>query len=119
MGCDFYTYYKVCIEYKKGEEMKLEEHEVEESRERHYFWDSPEWDEDFEDRNDYFERCHKQRNDQIEAELSRYKNAHLYKNKQWLCVVDAKNKYQNLLKKLDVSESSVIQIWKQGGFHMR
>lgn len=119
MGCDFYTYYKVCIEYKKDEEMKVKEHILEESRERHYFWEDLEWDEDFEDRNDYFERCHKHRNDQIDQELSRYKNVHLYKNNRWLCIVEAKEKYQNLLKKLDIPESSVTQIWKQGGFHMR
>lgn len=119
MGCDFYTYYVVRIEYKNGEEVKVEEYKLEETTERHYFLGDLEWDEDFEERNDYFERCHIHRNEQIEQELSRYTTAHLYKNNRWLCVSDAKEKYQQLLKKLGIKEESVVQIWKQGDAHLR
>lgn len=119
MGCDFYTYYKLCIEYKNGDQVNVKEYVFEETKERHYFWEDLEWDNDFEERNDYYERCHIYRNEQIKQELLRYTNEHLYKHNKWLCVFDAKDKYSQLLKKFGIKEESVIQIWKQGDAHLR
>jgi hypothetical protein len=45
MGYHFYTYYVVRIEYKNGKKVKVKEYKLEESTERHYFW------EDFEEIN--------------------------------------------------------------------
>ena len=39
MGCDFYTYYVVRIEYKDGDKIEVKSEEIEGTRERHYFWE--------------------------------------------------------------------------------
>lgn len=72
MGCDFYTYYVVRIEYKKGEETKVKSEEIEDTRERHYFWASDKRDEDFEELNDYYDRCELQHQQQVKEMLREY-----------------------------------------------
>jgi hypothetical protein len=119
MGCDFYTYYVVYIEYKSNGEVKIKKYEIEDTRERHYFWDDPDWDEDFESRTDYYERVNIIHERQVEEALAKYKTAHLYKDNKWLCIPDAVEKYRVILNKYGIIEDSVTQIWKQGDFHYR
>lgn len=119
MGCDFYTYYVVYIEYKKDGFVKVKKYEIEDSRERHYFWEDIEWDEDFESRNDYYERVNILHDKQVKEALAKYRMAHLYKEKKWLCIPEAVERYRNILSKYGITEDSVVQIWKQGDFHYR
>lgn len=119
MGCDFYTYYVLCIEYKKGNEVKLERMEIADTRERHYFYGSCERDEDFEELNDYWERYERFKREQVENELVNYPTREIYKNKKWLCLESSKEKYMNLCKKFGIPHNDVISIWKQGDFHFR
>jgi hypothetical protein len=118
MGCDFYTFYKICIEYSKNEKIKIEDHILDETRERHYF-NECERDEDFEEVNDYYERQIEERRQQIDSLLENYKITQIYKDKTWLCIPSAQEKYQNILKKYGIAEKDVIKIWKQGDFMMR
>ena len=119
MGCDFYTYYEVCIEYKKGNKTKIKKEILEDTRNRHYFWEIRERDEDFEELNDYYNRCNMERQRQVDDELSRYEKKIIYKDGKWLCIESSKEKYINMYKKYDISEENIISIWKKGGFHFR
>lgn len=119
MGCDFYTYYVVRVEYKKGDEIKVESEEIVGTRERHYFWEIDGRDEDFEELNDYYERRHRERERQLDDELSQYPRKDIYKNGKWLCVVSSKEKYISICKKMEINEKDIISIWKEGDFHYR
>jgi hypothetical protein len=119
MGCDFYTYYVVRIEYKKGDEIEVESEKIEDTRERHYFWEIEGRDPDFEELNDYYERRHREREKQIDNELSHYPKKDIYKNGKWLCIESSKGKYIKICKNLDIAEKDVIGIWKEGDFHYR
>jgi hypothetical protein len=117
MGCDFYTYYKVCIECKDKE---VTEHILEDTRERHYWYeDFPEMDSDFEEADDYRKRYSKCIDRQIEGMLTKYSKKDLYRDGKWLCVPAAVEKYQNILTELKIVESEVVHVWKQGGAHLR
>jgi hypothetical protein len=120
MGCDFYTYYVVRIEYKKGDEVKVKSEEIEDTRERHYFWEiGGRRDEDFEELNDYYERLHCQKQQQVEEALRDYPKKEIFKNGRWLCIESSREKYINLYKKYGIAEKDVISIWKEGDFHYR
>jgi hypothetical protein len=119
MGCDFYTYYVVRIEYKKDGETKVESEEIEDTRERHYFWEIDGRDSDFEELNDYYERCHRERQNQIDNELSHYPRKDIFKNGMWLCVQSSREKYITICKKLNIAQKDVVSIWKEGDFHYR
>jgi hypothetical protein len=119
MGCDFYTYYEVCIEYKKDDKTKVKTQILEDTRDRHYFWEIKERDEDFEELNDYYERCHLERKRQIDDELSRYEKKEIYKDGKWLCIESSREKYINMYKKMGILDENIISIWKQGGFNYR
>lgn len=80
MGCDFYTYYVVRIEYKNGDKTEIESEEIEDTRKRHYFREIPERDEDFEELNDYYDRCRKHREIQVENELAQYERKDITDN---------------------------------------
>lgn len=117
MGCDFYTYYKVCIECT---DKSVKEYILEDTRERHYFYEGVlERDEDFEEEEEYQTRCQKCYDDQIENTLTKYSKKDLYVDGKWLCVASAIEKYQKILTGLKISESTVVHVWKQGGAHLR
>ena len=71
MGCDFYTYYKICIEYKKEDETIIVYDIDEESREKEYFGDGY-------DRN-YIYSC-----------LADYEDEDIFENNKWVCDEDEK-----------------------------
>jgi hypothetical protein len=119
MGCDFYTYYVVRIEYKKGDEIKVESEDIQDTVERHYFWALDGRDEDFEELNDYYERCHLERQRQVDSELAHYPKKDIFKNGKWLCIESSKEKYLNICKSRNIPERDVISIWKEGDFHYR
>jgi predicted Zn-dependent peptidase len=119
MGCDFYTYYVLHIEYNKGEKTKKKEYILEDTRKRHYFYGDYSRDEDFEEYDDYIERIRKAEKEEINTALLKYKKAELFKNNHWLCIPSAQEKYKNILEELNIAESSLISIVKCGGYHLR
>jgi len=119
MGCDFYTYYVVRIEYKKGDEVKVKSEEIEDTRERHYFWEIDGRDEDFEELNDYYERCDLQRRRQVSDALRDYPKKEIFKNGKWLCLESSKEKYINMCKKYGITEKDLVAISKEGDYHYR
>jgi hypothetical protein len=118
MGCDFYTYYKVCIECK---DKTVKEHILEDTRERRYFYEFvEEWDEDFETEWEYTKRRNADYDEQIDRVLAdNYKTKELYKDGKWLCLAHAIEKYKEIFKDLEIAEETVVRVWKQGGAHMR
>ena len=118
MGCDFYTFYKICIEYIKDGNHEVVDHMLDETKERHD-WNECERDEDFEELNDFFERQNEEHREQIDYLLEQYKTTHIYKDKTWLCIPSAQEKYQYILKKYGISENTVVKIWRQGDFMVR
>lgn len=120
MGCDFYTYYVVRIQYKKGDEVKIESQEIDDTRERHYFWEfGGRRDEDFEELNDYYERLHIQKQQQVDDALRDYPKKEIFKDNKWLCIGSSKEKYINICKNYGIGEKDIISIWKEGDFHFR
>ena len=119
MGCDFYTYYVIRIEYKKDDKIEVKSQEIEKTRESHYFWETNGRDEDFEELNDYYERRRSERKRQVDNELSNYPRKDIYKNGKWLCIESSKENYIKICNELEINENDVISIWKIGDFHYR
>lgn len=120
MGCDFYTYYVVRIEYKKSDKTEIILKELSDTRERHDFWETQRyWSEDFEELNDYYARCKQERQRQIDKELSNYPRKDLYKDGKWLCIASSKEKYLKICKENEIEEVDIIAIWKEGDYHLR
>ncbi len=122
MGCDFYTLYKLCIEYKEGDEILQFTHQLRETQQRHYWWEI-ERDEDFEDWNDYHKRASKQHQHQIEQILCReYPRVDLCVNGLWKCLPSAKQKYLELVKEEEeeeIPEDAIVNVWKEGTYWVR
>jgi hypothetical protein len=100
MGCDFYTYYKICIEYKIGDETKILYDIDEESREKEYFGDGYD--------GNYIDSC-----------LADYYDDDIFENNEWICEEDEKKKYVEILKAYNIEEKDVIKIWKEGDYQLR
>ena len=118
MGCDFYTYYVVRIEYKKCDKTEVKSVMIQNTRQRHYFWEMNARDEDFEELDDYYERWHIEKQRQVDNELSQYSRKDIYRDGKWLCIERAREKYINMYK-LEIDEKDVICIWKEGDFQFR
>jgi hypothetical protein len=120
MGCDYYTYYVICIEYKKGDTVKIKRHIVEDTRKRHYFYyDGLKRDDDFEEEREFNERCRVYEENQIQDALSEYTPKQILKDGKWLCIPSAQEKYTNICKEYDILPETVIAIWKEGGCQYR
>ena len=117
MGCDYYIFYKLCIEYIKDGKRELKEYPLEGEKEKGY-WHEQER-EDGESYIDFIERCEAARRDQIDEELERFPYTELFRNSEWYCDDEARDTYQGLVKMFGISEWSVQAIWKQGEFSMR
>lgn len=100
MGCDFYTYYQVCIEYKNGDETKVINDIDESTRTREYFGDGY-------DKN-YIYSC-----------LADYEDEEIYENNEWVCDEEEKKNYIDILKAYGIDEKNVIKIWKEGDYQLR
>ncbi len=119
MGCDFYTLYVVCIEYTKDGKRKVYKYELDDTRERHY-WMDLERDEDFEKWEDYCERQSKYHEEQITAILQRdYPRIDICKDGVWKCINSAKEKYIEMVKSKNISEDSIVNVWKEGDYWLR
>jgi len=114
MDCDFYTFYCINIEYKKGDTIELKQHILKDTIEEHFWYDCVRWG--GEAINDYYDRKCLKRYDQVEYELDEYKREDIYKNNTWLCNNTYKDKYGNLLKGYGISQESLIKIWKCGDY---
>ena len=119
MGCDYYTYYVLYIQYKKDNETITHKEILEETRDRHYIYYIPERDTDFEEEDEYMKRCHTYRNDHMQNSLSKYTPKDILKDGKWLCVQSAQEKYKELCKELELEFDTVVAIWKEGGYHYR
>jgi hypothetical protein len=113
MGCDFYTYYVLCIKCKDG---RLIEDTLESTRERHWFYDDRKsYDSDFDDEaydyNTY--------DAQMKQALQKYPRKDLYKDNNWLCTEYALDKYRGMFPALKVREDDILEVWKQGGAERR
>lgn len=118
MGRGFYIFYKVCIQYKEGNQILLKEHILEETKERCDWWDCVR-DKEEEVLIDFYERQELERREQIEYEMREYKRVELYVEGKWLCHDVAQEKYQNIVKKYDIKESALISVWKEGDYQIR
>lgn len=119
MGCDYYTYYKICIQYRKGDTVEIEEEIDEDTRQRHYFYYEEEIDPDFEELDDYNKRRNSEYKNQIDNQLQRYVKKDIFKDNKWLCIESAKEKYLDMCKENEIPESAIIAIWKEGDYHYR
>ena len=116
MGCDFYTLYKLCIEYTNKNTILIHEYMLHETKNR-YYWNDCKRDYDFEEVDAYYERCMREREIQIQRKLEKYKPILLYVDNNWLCIQSAQEYYKSILQTLNISEDSIIRIWKDG-FYM-
>jgi hypothetical protein len=119
MGCDYYTYYKICIQYKNGDTIEIEEEIDEDTRQRHYFYDVKERDPYFEEIPEYLTRIRKEYQNQIENKLRGYVRKDIFKDNKWLCIESSKEKYLNMCKENEIPESAIIAIWKEGDYNYR
>ena len=119
MGCDYYTYYVLCIQYKKNGEIITDKEILEDTRERHYFHYDLKRDEDFEEEDEYMKRCQVYEDSQIEYTLAEYKSKEILKDGKWLCVQSAQEKYTEMCKELKINLEDIQSIWKEGGYHYR
>lgn len=90
MGCDFYTFYNLCIRYKRDNEVKVYKRCLEDTKRRNDWW-GVEHDEDFEELEDYRRKMEKQK-DQLDYELDKFPTVHLCVEGEWKCVASAKEK---------------------------
>lgn len=118
MGCDFYVFYKICIQYKRDDKLQIKEHEVDGTRERGYWWDCQR-DEDFEELIDYHDRCAEQRREQINMELRNYPRMDIFRDGRWMIIASAQENYKNIAKKYNITENEIVTIWKEGDFMVR
>jgi hypothetical protein len=116
MGCDFYTFYKLCIEYKHGNDIATFTHRFFDARERQY-WYELDRDEDFEEWDDYKKRLDEAHKDQIQDIYdTHYPRVDLCMNGLWKCVPSAKSKYLELAAKERIPTESIVNVWKEGDY---
>ena len=118
MGRGFYIFYKVCIQYKEGDQILLKEHILEETKERCDWWQCVR-DKDTEALIDFYERCELEHMEQIEYEMEEYEPIELYAEGKWYCQEAAQEKYMNIVKKYDIKESALNSVWKEGDYKIR
>lgn len=119
MGCDFYTFYKVCIEYRKNETTEVYTYELFEEKERQDWW-SVERDEDFEEWNDYLKRRESERKRQIQSIFDReYPRVDLCVNGEWKCISTAKHRYLERAEKANIPVDAIVNVWKEGEYWER
>jgi len=116
MGCDFYTYYVMNIELT---DRSIQKYILIDTRERHYWTEFVERDEDFDDDEEYHRKSQECCDMQIERELAHYITKDLYKDGKWLCVESSIKKYRDILAYLKVSEDCAVRMWKEGGAELR
>jgi hypothetical protein len=114
MGCDYYTYYKICIQYRKGDTVEIEEKIEETTRQQHYLH-FRERDVDFEELDEYNSKMDCHYKCQMDRYIEQYERKDIFKVNNWLCIESAKEKYLNICKECNILESDIIAIWKQGG----
>ena len=118
MGCDFYIFYKVCIQYKEGDAILLKEYVLEETKERCDWWHCDR-DKNEEELIDFYERRELEHREQIIFEMREYKRADLYMDGKWRCHDVVQEKYMNIIKQYDIKESGLISVWKEGDYKIR
>jgi hypothetical protein len=119
MGCDFYTYYVVHIQYMKDGNVETITEEFENTRKRHYFVGCEERDEDFEEMRDYNERWKEQMAQQVTNALRSYDMKHIYAKGEWMCIDSAKEKYLELCNEYEIDEANLVSIWREGDYCYR
>lgn len=118
MKYDFYTFNTLCILYNVNGEEYIKEYCITETKDG-YFLNDPPRDEDFEELNDFNKRMIEENKNKIKYEVERIKTIDLFLEGKWLCVNSAKEKYLNFIKRLHISEDSLIKVYKDKGYNMR
>lgn len=114
MGCDFYTFYKLCIEYTKDRKTEIYTCDLMETKERHDWW-SVDRDEDFEEWNDYLKRCESEKQRQLESIFRLdYPRVDLCVNGEWKCISTAKHRYLERVEKANIPVDAIVNVWKEG-----
>jgi hypothetical protein len=117
MGYDFYTYYKLCIEYKDDNDMAMFTHKFDDERERHDWWEV-ERDEDFEEWDVYHKRLVETHKRQIEYIYEmHYPRVDLCCNGLWKCLPSAKSKYLTIAAEEAIPAESIVNVWKEGDYY--
>lgn len=119
MRCDYYTYYKIYIQYNNGDTVEIEEIDKDTSQ-RHYFYEVKERDPDFEELTytilqEYVKNINIKQRINYNAILKK----DIFKDNTWLYIESAKEKYIEICKENDILESDVIAIWKEDEYHYR
>ncbi len=120
MGCDFYTFYKLCIEYQTEEgEVSLYTYSYDEERQRQDWW-HVERDEDFEEWEEYLKRRQSEKQRQLDSIFRReYPRVDLCVNGEWKCISSAKHRYLDMAKDAKIPEESIRNVWKEGDHWVR
>lgn len=113
---DFYTYYKICIEYNKDNKKELVIQDLLETK-KYGEWVEclRDWDNN-ESLNDFYERQEEERHQQINEQLLKFPRTQLYKDGTWIQGGLNKDKYMAILKSKNISLYSLIAIWKEGDY---
>lgn len=118
---DYYTYYKICIEYIHDDIYDLAEEILEETKERNY-WDDiddNEDEEEFDSINDYYEYIEQDKQYQINSALNKFPKVDLYKYNTWMCNKSEQNRCIGIIGKHKIQEKSIISIWKEGDYRIK
>jgi hypothetical protein len=95
MQYDFTTYYKLCIDYYKNNELILKTHILENTAIYHNFNNTQNHDA------------------QIDTALQKYKYTEIYKYNNWVFNTDMEQ-YQQILNKLGIESKSLVHMWMHG-----
>jgi hypothetical protein len=119
MGCDFYTFYKLCIEYSKDGKTEIYSYDLTEDQQRQDWW-HVERDEDFEEWDDYLKRRASEKQRQLDSIFRReYPRVDLCVNREWKCISMAKNRYLEKAEQANIPESDIVNVWKEGSYWVR
>ena len=119
MGCDFYTFYKLCIEYKKDDALVTFTFNMDETRDRNDWW-HVERDEDFEEWDAFFTRRKLEHERQIQSIFaSHYPKITLCHEGIWKCIESAKEKYLAIAEEAGIPTDTIVNVWKEGDYWVR
>jgi hypothetical protein len=118
-GSDYYTFYKLCIEYIHDDIYDLVEEILEDTKEKHNWYESDTEEEEFDDINDYYDYIEEEKRYQINTALNSYPKVDLFKHRTWICNKSEQNRCMGIIGKHKIQENSIISIWKEGDYKIK
>lgn len=76
-------------------------------------------DSDFEEAEEYRERCCLYRKNLVQSSLAKYPSKQILKDGKWLCIRSAQEKHTTICEELDIKQEDILSIWKEGGYQYR